>query len=253
MVVLLVPIILWVCGAYFKRVGWKVTNYQGDEIPYHLGFCIFLLVLGYAYIVNNVLVLIYLTVLWVTGFIDDRYGTKYPKGLKGHISLFLKTGKMTTGLLKLTSTLAVSMVFVSVIELRFLEQFVILLLLILPPHVMNLFDTRPLRVWKVIAIHALLYIPFILQMSFSLLFTVGFILSALVYIEGTRRGMLGDNGATLLGGIMGVIAVYQLPFFAQGLLICFYLFIIIVTEKISLSKWIEERPLLRKIDRWGIS
>lgn len=252
-IVILFPLILLASSFLFKKAGWKVTNYLGNDIPYNLGFCIFVTVLGYLLILENYLVIIYISTLWVTGFIDDRFGTKYPKGLKGHIGLFVKTGKVTTGLFKLISTLAVSYIFIMIFEGSLLERLAIFLLLILPPHVMNLFDTRPLRVWKVIAVHPFIYLPITFELSFPILFAVVLIVLTLIYFEGTRRGMLGDNGATLLGGLISISAIYQLSFSLQWLLICFYLMIILLTEKFSISKWIEKKPLLRRIDRWGVS
>ncbi|MFN7251125.1 MAG: hypothetical protein ACK4M9_10070 [Anaerobacillus sp.] len=252
-IVFLFPLVLSVTFIVFKKFGWIVTNYKGVETPYNLGFCIFLVVLAYVIFINNSLIIIYLTVLWFTGFIDDRFGTKYPKGLKGHIGLFISTGKITTGLVKLVSTITVSSLFLVVSEGGILEKSALFLLLVLPPHVMNLFDTRPLRVWKVCAIHSVIYLPVMFQLSFQMLFSLGGIIAFLIYFEGRKYGMLGDNGATLLGGIISIVAIYQLSISLQWLLICLYLLIVFLTEKISISEWIEERPFLRRIDRWGVS
>jgi hypothetical protein len=252
-IVFLFPIILWASSVLFKELGWKVTNYLGVEIPYNLGFCMFLVVFSYSIYLNNILISIYFSVLWVTGFIDDRFGTKYPKGLKGHIGLFVKTKKVTTGLFKLICTVTVALVFIMVNEAIFIEHFTVFLLLILPPHIMNLFDTRPLRVWKVIAMHSMLFFPVIFQLSFFMLFSAVIITISMIYFEGTKKAMLGDNGATLLGGVISVFAIFHLSLLLQWFLICFYFFIIFVTEKISISKWIENKPFLRRIDRWGVS
>jgi len=252
-IVVLFPIIIWISSLIFRKAGWKVTNYLGDEIPYNLGFCIFLIVLSYSLFVNDFFVFIYLSILWLTGFIDDRYGTKYPKGLKGHVVFFIRTGKITTGLLKLISTLLISFTFTVMLEGNIFEKLTVLLLLILTPHVMNLFDTRPLRVWKFIAAHLLILFPIILLLPFPMLFIVGIIVIELIYFEGARKGMLGDNGATLLGGIISIVVIYQLTLGLQWLLIIFYLFIVVVTERISISEWIEKKPLVKRIDRWGIS
>lgn len=251
-IVILFPFILWISSILFRKAGWKVINYVGDEIPYNLGFCIFFIALSYSFFLNNFVVLIYLSILWLTGFIDDRYGTKYPKGLKGHVVFFIQTGKLTTGLLKLVSTIVVSFIFTILMEGSLFEKFTMLLLLILTPHVMNLFDTRPLRVWKFIAAHLLILYPIIVLLSFPVLFGFGIIVTALIYFEGARKGMLGDNGATLLGGIVSMVVIYHLTLGLQWILISFYLFIIVITEKISISEWIEKKPLVKRIDRWGI-
>jgi UDP-N-acetylmuramyl pentapeptide phosphotransferase/UDP-N-acetylglucosamine-1-phosphate transferase len=252
-IVFLFPLVLLVSFFLFKKFGWTVTNYKGDETPYNLGFCIFIAVLAFFFVIDNLLIILYLTTLWFTGFIDDRFGTKYPKGLKGHISLFIATGKITTGLVKLVSTVTVSSLFLVVSEGGILERSTLFLLLVLPPHVMNLFDTRPLRVWKILAVHFVIYFPIMFQPSFRMSFSLGVIIAFLIYFEGRKYGMLGDNGATLLGGIVSIVAIYQLSISLQWLLICFYLLIVLLTEKISISEWIEQRPFLRRIDRWGVS
>ncbi len=251
-IVFLYPLFLWICKELFIQAKLNVTNNLGNKTPYFLGLAIYVAIISYDYFSNNIFMLTYLTVLWLTGFIDDCFGTNYPKGLKGHLRLFFKAKKISTGLLKLLCTVTIAFLIVALTEGSFLLRITIFLLLILPPHVMNLFDTRPLRVWKVIFVHIFLYFPLIFQLSFSLIFTVAIIVVSLIYFEGSRKGMLGDNGATLLGGLISVFAIYFLSFSIQWLLICFYLFIIFVTEKISISEWIERKPFLRRIDRWGV-
>ncbi|RXI99532.1 hypothetical protein DS745_15060 [Anaerobacillus alkaliphilus] len=251
-IVIIYPIILWVCSSFFKSVGWSVKNYLGVEVPYSLGLGVFIAILYFSFLLNAVFFL-YLSVLYVTGFIDDRFGTKYPKGLKGHVSLFFRTGRVTTGFLKLVSTLAVSFSVIFLVEGGIMEKLTMFLLLVLPPHVMNLFDTRPLRVWKVMSIHLLFFLPLFYQMTLSTILSLLFIALCLMYFEGTRKGMLGDNGATLLGGVLSVVAIVHLSITWQWLLISFYLLIILITERFSISEWIEKTPLLRKIDRWGVS
>ncbi|OIJ20325.1 hypothetical protein BKP45_09680 [Anaerobacillus alkalidiazotrophicus] len=249
-------IILFVTARLFVKLGWTVVNYKGDKVPYNIGLCVFislflLLVLKQSI---SLLALIYLATLWLTGFIDDCFGTKYPKGLKGHISLFIRKGKMSTGLLKLVGTIIISFIFATFIDDRtILEKIIIFLLLIMTPHVMNLFDTRPLRVWKVIFIHLFIFLPALFRLSVSTQVSVLLILSSFLYYEGTKRGMLGDNGATLLGGGISLGAIYHLSFFLQCILVLAYISIILITERISLTEWIESNPILSRIDRWGVS
>lgn len=252
-VVVLFPVIVWLSEWFFKKVGWKVTNYLGDEIPYNLGFGLLVALYFFSFLFGHIIFIIYLTLLWVTGIVDDCFGTKYPKGLKGHVRFFLATGNMTTGLLKLLCTVSIAFVITIWIEGGFLEKTLSFLLLILPPHIMNLFDTRPLRVWKVLILHCLLFYPYFFFIPNEIFLPFFVIVATLVYFEGSRRGMLGDNGATLLGGLVGVLSVLFLSITAQLSLVAFYVLMIIVTEKISISQYIEKRPLLKKIDQWGVS
>lgn len=256
-IALVVVIIMVVSSNLFRKVGLSVGNYRGEDTPYNLGLCAFIAVISiiyYYFIQVSLMELLYLTVIWLTGFIDDRFGTKYPKGLKGHIGLFVKKGKISTGLLKLVSTVTVAfLVTISISQNSVIEQISILLLLIVTPHVMNLFDTRPLRVWKVMLIHSFIFLPLLFRLSLNMQFTILFLILAFLYFEGTRRGMLGDNGATFLGGALSLLAINQLSVPLQYIFIATYFLIVFITEKISLSKWIDSRPILRKIDRWGVS
>lgn len=254
-VIVLFPLLLWLFAIIFIYLGWSVTNYLGDETPYSLGLC----VLGAGIFISRRLniesiIFIYMGMLWLTGFIDDRFGTKYPKGLKGHFQLFFHTGKVSTGLFKLASTVSVAAVF-SIFFYNGLiwERFAAFILLVLGPHVMNLFDTRPLRVWKVTGIQTITLLPFLIQMQVDFLMIIVFMIVSLIVFEGKMIGMLGDNGATLLGGMINLLAVTYLSALLQWLIVAIYCLIIFITERISLSEWIENTPILKRIDRWGVS
>lgn len=254
---LFTSLLLWGTSKLFLQLDCYVTNFEGNDTPYNLGLCIFIIVI-YFYQVNNLsiadLTFLYLFVLWLTGFIDDRFGAKYPKGLKGHIRLFLQSKKISTGLFKLIGTVTTALcVTIFNFSVGSIQLFVIFLLLILTPHVMNLFDTRPLRVWKVILLHSFLFTPLIFRTSIYDFASILFIIIVLTFFEAKRKTMLGDNGATLLGGILGLFAIIYLSIVMQVLLVLSYLLIIVVAEKISLSKWIEARPFLKWFDRLGVS
>ncbi len=259
-IALLSPLILSLFSQLYIRLGCKVTNYVGEETPYSLGGSMFFFVFYYVYILNldlGLATIFYIVVLWLTGLIDDRFGTKYPKGLKGHIDLFIRSRKISTGLLKLVGTFVAACLLVVVdvpmFPLGILNFIVIFSLLILTPHVMNLFDTRPLRVWKIVFLHGVMFWSLLLQMPFRFIVGLLIVLITFIYFEATRKAMLGDNGATLLGGVVSLLMIYHLSLPMQAMICLFYLFIVLVTEKISLSKWIEARPVLKWIDRWGVS
>ncbi|WNF37843.1 hypothetical protein RJD24_05175 [Bacillaceae bacterium IKA-2] len=253
-VIVLFPLLLWLFGIIFIYLGWSVTNYLGDETPYSLGLCVLgagIFILGSLNI--NSFIFIYLGILWLTGFIDDYFGTKFPKGLKGHLQLFIQTGKVSTGLIKLGSTVSVAAIFSFLFyNGLIIERLAAFILLVLGPHVMNLFDTRPLRVWKVIGVQAIAFLPLLLQLQVDFLLTLIFIIASLIIFEGKMLAMLGDNGATLLGGMINLLVVFYLSALLQWFVVAIYCLIIWVTERISLSEWIEKTPILKRIDRWGV-
>jgi UDP-N-acetylmuramyl pentapeptide phosphotransferase/UDP-N-acetylglucosamine-1-phosphate transferase len=256
-IVVLFPLLLFVCAKIFIKSGWKVTNYLGRETPYSLGLCVFIAICYVTFQVTSKITtfaILYLFVLWLSGFIDDRFGSKYPKGLKGHILLFVNTGRISTGLVKLSSTIIAALVYITyIVNGTYIDRIVAFFILIMSPHVMNLFDTRPLRVWKVLALHSVMFIPFLWQVSFGLLASIFFMIASIIYFEGNRIGMLGDNGATLLGGVVSIFAIYNLQLSLQLLLLGIYISVIVFTERFSISALIEKSPFLKRIDRWGVS
>lgn len=241
---------------FFEKVGWHVTNYLKVRIPYSLGFCLliacfihgrFFLYPSYSYIFG------YLTIIWFIGFIDDTQGTKYPKGLRGHIKYLLVERKVSTGIIKIFGT-----VFISAITTWLLNPITMIdasryfFLLIFTPHVMNLLDTRPLRVWKLAGINAFLFLPFLYNFLVQVVM-FGLLLVPITYFESKKKAMLGDNGATLVGGAIALVIIFQLSPTIQTILLLFYFFIILLAEKVSISKLIEKNGVLRVFDRWGVS
>lgn len=257
MVIVLFPLVIVVITLLLAHYQCQVTNFRGDEITYSLGvailFGVLFFIVNYTELNLHTSIYLYLAVLWVTGFIDDRYGTKYPKGIKGHLRYFFRKGIISTGLMKLVATniAAIGVVFYHHVSFR--NTIPAFFLLIITPHIMNLFDTRPLRVWKLLVIHLLVLLPLLVGLSLRTFGALLLIVAPIVFFEGRKWAMLGDNGATLIGGIVGTIITFTVPLLFQWLVIISYFFIVIITERYSITKWIESRPILRKIDQWGVS
>jgi hypothetical protein len=74
-----------------------------------------------------------------------------------------------------------------------------------------------------------------------------------VYIGGELKEiyMMGDTGANLLGGIIGLYAVWQLNIAEAIVFLVFYLLIHIFAEFRSISGYIESNRLLNFIDCIG--
>ncbi|WP_209123106.1 hypothetical protein [Alkalihalobacillus sp. BA299] len=255
------PLVAIASMVFFTRMNWTANNFLQQSIPYSIG--VFVL---YSYIIFAIfspwdndlfsgISIIYLIGIWLIGLIDDVIGDRSPKGLKGHIYQFIRAGVFSTGLLKLTGTLMLTFFWLYLIEPVSLEQWIrYSLILILTPHVMNLFDTRPLRVWKVSLLHVAIFIPYVVvNVSFSYyLFLLTFLFIFYV-LEGHAVAMLGDNGATLVGGIIAIITISYAPIHQQYIMVLLLVLLTVVAERISITKWIEKHPLMKIVDRWGLS
>ncbi|WP_227938448.1 hypothetical protein [Alkalihalobacillus deserti] len=254
-----VPIIAYLSMIAFKMMNLGVKNYEGKDVPYSLGV---LIIYSYSFMyafpprLNPSLSFasfVFVLSIWLLGLIDDVYGKPYPKGLKGHMIYFVKNHILTTGLLKAGGTVVTAIVFLWVSELRsYLAYFVAFLLLTGLPHVMNLFDTRPLRVWKLAISLLALVMVFNPLPSFRFILMVLTVFYIWYVLEGYRKAMLGDNGATGIGAILAVIVVNQFSLSVQYGLLVFVLVLILVSEKYSFSALIESSSFLRAIDRIGI-
>lgn len=254
------PIIAYLSMVAFYSMNLTVVNYESKWVPYSLGAVI---LYSYAmlhafppYPIEALSFSAYLYVLgvWLLGFIDDRFGKPYPKGLKGHIRYVTETRVMTTGLLKATGTVLFALLYLwtkqpSFFAINLLSFFLLTGL----PHVMNLFDTRPLRVWKVSLCMAVLIFmvtplpPFLFVLTLLAVFYISFVL------EGHRKAMLGDNGATLVGAIFAVIFINHTSLPVQFSVLLAVLFFILLAEKWSISALIERWSMLKVIDQIGIA
>ncbi|MFV8827983.1 hypothetical protein [Alkalihalobacterium sp. APHAB7] len=255
------PLVAIASMLFFTRMNWTSTNFLKRSIPYSIGFFVLYSYLTFAifspweiYVFSGVS-MIYLCGLWLIGLVDDVMGDKRTKGLKGHIRKFIQEGTFSTALLKLTGTFMLAYIWISLMVPATVEQWIrYSLILILTPHVMNLFDTRPLRVWKVSLLHVAIFLPYVVvNVPFAYyLFLLSFFFLFYV-LDGHAVAMLGDNGATLIGGILAIVTVLYAPILQQYIVIILLILLTVIAERISFSKWIEKHPIMKRVDQWGLS
>ncbi|WP_332695910.1 hypothetical protein [Halalkalibacter lacteus] len=253
------PVVAYLSMITFQTMNLGVLNYENKQVPYSLGVVIiysFAFTYAFPPQINETLsfsAFLYVFSIWFLGLIDDIYGKPYPKGLKGHIMHAIGKGIFTTGLVKAVGTVAFAILFLWMNQPdSIVASFVALCLLIGFPHVMNLFDTRPLRVWKVtvcIVIFVLITNPLPSFVFIMILLSVFYVLYVL---EGYKKAMLGDNGATVIGAILAVVILNHLSLLLQMLLLFIVVLFIALAEKYSFSKVIERSSLLRRIDQLGV-
>lgn len=190
-------------------------------------------------------------VVGIAGFIDDRYGSKSVKGIKGHYLFLIHNKRITTGVAKGLLTMLLGLYFVSRIHNSILLLLFSTITFGLWTNIFNLLDVRPGRAikgfWGMFIIVFLLHFEHMfLPEGLILLLTV-----VLFFVDITERGMLGDAGSNIIGGIVA----YWIIMFASNLeLVLYFLIGVYLTayaEKKSFSKWIENHSIVRSIDQWG--
>jgi UDP-N-acetylmuramyl pentapeptide phosphotransferase/UDP-N-acetylglucosamine-1-phosphate transferase len=260
------------------RGGHVRRNFQGRDIPTSVGVAFVLsafimapfalLMLGRAHHVSDAFAVLALAAgFGVLGLIDDLTRTREKGGILGHTKNFLRTGHMSTALIKAGFGLVLCAGVL--VLLRGSKDWpmtlVDTLILALSANAMNLLDVRPGRAVKgfLFALPALILISSVLTLfgnqatvaQHTLVLIVPFALWAFMYLplDLKRKAMLGDAGSNVLGVIMGLALVWELShpsrLAALGLLALFH----VVCELKSLTEIIEKVPPLRWLDNLWVS
>ena len=254
--------------SFFYRRQWTTLNYKGESVAASFGL---MFIVHYALFWFGLwMVQLKWTAAWwwrqesmplfwfilfltVLGWLDDRYGTKETKGFKGHLRALYKDRKVTTGLLKAAGGWLLSILVSFNISSDLFSWIVHALVIVLAMHVSNLLDVRPGRAVKGFWCFSLGLLPW-LDGGFLLSVYLPVFLSTIVLFQydRLRLAMLGDTGALVLGGVLGLVVVHAtLPGIDFVYFIVFTV-LSILAEKVSFTAWIEQSPWLSKIDQWGI-
>jgi UDP-N-acetylmuramyl pentapeptide phosphotransferase/UDP-N-acetylglucosamine-1-phosphate transferase len=185
------------------------------------------------------------------GFIDDVLGGE-DRGFRGHL-LALRQGRVTTGMLKLAGGAAIAFVLAAqpgfVTGKRLLADAV---LIALAANLGNLLDRAPGRVLKcaLVAYVPLAFIAGTGPVGIAVAPVMG--AAAGVLPDDLReRSMLGDTGANLLGGVLGLMAVFTLGRGARTAVLVALVVANLASEFVSYSRVIERVPPLRWADGLG--
>lgn len=216
-------------GSSFSPFSIRQTFYSFE----HLGLAI--IILGY----------------FSLGTIDDYAEAGSGKGLAGHARA-LREGRLTTGALKAVGGLALGWVFGAVLERTLLEAFVAGLVVALSANLINLLDLAPGRAVKAFL---LWWAPLAVATSASPFLPLSLVIggSAAVWLptDLSEKGMLGDAGANLLGGVAGagIVVAFSMP--GQLVALAILLGLTLASERVSFSRVIGRTPGLRELDRLG--
>jgi UDP-GlcNAc:undecaprenyl-phosphate/decaprenyl-phosphate GlcNAc-1-phosphate transferase len=225
------------------------TNYRGRRVIFPIG--VLLLVAGvFALTAGLNRWLVFLCGVGYLGLVDDLAGGP-ARGWRGH-GVAVARGELSTGAIKAAGTLALAAYAVAGTDATGLLYLADLLVLALAAHTGNLLDTRPGRSEKALAFAATV----ICLGSWSLA-PLGPIAPLLpvaalcAWLTLSERAMLGDTGASLIGGMIGVLIVTTLSPLGIGLALAALVVISLYGEFRSISEAIERVPLLQRLDSLG--
>jgi UDP-GlcNAc:undecaprenyl-phosphate/decaprenyl-phosphate GlcNAc-1-phosphate transferase len=225
------------------------ANYRGRQVAYPLGALLLVAALA-ALVAGPARWMVFLAGLGCLGLIDDlvRAG---PRGWRGHARAVAR-GELSTGAIKATGTVALAAYAAASGGVTGPEYVADVAVLTLAAHLGNLLDTRPGRTEKALALTAAVVCaaswslaplepiaPLIVPVAAGAWFTL------------RERAMLGDSGASLIGGMIGVLLVTTMTGPGTYLALAGLIAISLYGEFRSIASAIDRVPLLQRLDSFG--
>jgi len=193
--------------------------------------------------------LVFLCGIGYLGLLDDLAGGS-ARGWRGH-GLAVARGELSTGAIKAAGTLALA-AYAAGSEASGPGLIAEVLVLALTAHLGNLLDTRPGRPEKAFALTAA--VVCLTSWSLAPLGPIAPVIPAVGLCAGLtlgESGMLGDTGASLIGGMIGVLLVTTLSPLGLALALAVLAAISLYGEFRSISAAIGRVPLLERLDSIG--
>jgi UDP-GlcNAc:undecaprenyl-phosphate/decaprenyl-phosphate GlcNAc-1-phosphate transferase len=227
----------------------KRPNYRGRRVLFPLGI-VLLATAGIALTAGLDRWLVFLCGVGYLGLLDDLAGGS-ARGWREH-ERAVAHGELSTGAIKAVGTVAFAAYAVAGESASGPTYVADVLVLCLAAHLGNLLDTRPGRSEKALALTAA-----VLCLASRSLAPLGPIAPLIPVVAGCawltlrERAMLGDTGASLIGGMIGVLLVTTLSPLGIGLALAVLVAISLYGEFRSISAAIERVPLLDRLDSLG--
>lgn len=190
--------------------------------------------------------------LGLLGLLDDLAGEGESGGFSGHLRA-LRHGRFTTGSLKLFGGAAVAIVAVQGPRSDSLGRVVLdAAVIALCANAANLFDRAPGRTVKV-SLFAFLVLVAATGAPAELLAVavVAGAAAGLLWPDLREQMMLGDVGANVLGGVIGLGVVIATAPTTRTIVLLGVLALNLASEAVSFSRVIDKVPPLRALDRAG--
>jgi UDP-N-acetylmuramyl pentapeptide phosphotransferase/UDP-N-acetylglucosamine-1-phosphate transferase len=248
-----------------SAAGHTRPNYRGRRLPFPLGVLIVAAALValiplalLQHLGSNADVLapaqqpvaLYVLGVALLGLIDDELNNQ-ARGVRGHAAA-LRDGRLSTGTLKAVGTIALALLALNGDGSSKIHYLLAAAVLVLATHVFNLIDLRPGRCVKAfVLLGAGLTLG---TMSAEPLWPLG-VFVAPVLVAGLydvrERGMLGDTGSGLVGGLAGLWLIESLSSTGQAVALALLVIIALYGEIRSISALVDRTPGLRALDSWG--
>jgi UDP-N-acetylmuramyl pentapeptide phosphotransferase/UDP-N-acetylglucosamine-1-phosphate transferase len=185
------------------------------------------------------------------GFIDDMLGGE-DRGFRGHFAA-LARGRLTSGMVKLLGGAGIALVLAAAPGfVTWQRLFADAVLIALAANLANLLDRAPGRVIKC---SLLAYLPLAFVAGTG---PVGIAAAPLLGAamgmlpeDLHERVMLGDTGANVLGGVLGLIVVLECSRATRNVVFIALIALNLASELVSFSRVIDRVPPLRWLDQLG--
>jgi UDP-GlcNAc:undecaprenyl-phosphate GlcNAc-1-phosphate transferase len=222
------------------------ANYRGELVAFPLGALLLGAVLV-ALAVNPSRPLVFLAGVGCLGLLDDLVDGG-PRGWREHAGAVAR-GEFSTGAIKAAGTLGLALYAAYGGGLALLADAGVLTL---SAHLGNLLDTRPGRSEKALGLTAGL--TCLGSWSLAPIGPIAPLLAPVVlgaWFTLRERAMLGDSGASLIGGMIGIVTVTALGEPATCLALTALIAISLYGEFRSISAAVGRVPLLERLDSIG--
>jgi UDP-GlcNAc:undecaprenyl-phosphate/decaprenyl-phosphate GlcNAc-1-phosphate transferase len=231
-------------------------NYRGRQVVFPLGALLLpagvVMALAWPWAAGSGRWIAFLAGVGALGLIDDALGGS-PRGWRGH-GRALASGEPTTGAIKAVGTAALAAWAAAGLDLGGPEYVAAVGVLTLAAHLGNLLDTRPGRTEKALAL-ALAALCLAAWSLAPLRPIAPFLppVAAGAWLTLRERAMLGDSGASLIGGLLGVAVVTSVSGAALYPALAGLIATSLYGEFRSIASLVERVPLLYRLDSLGRS
>jgi UDP-GlcNAc:undecaprenyl-phosphate GlcNAc-1-phosphate transferase len=225
------------------------ANYRGRPVLFPLG-AVLLTAAAAALVADPSRWLVFLAGVGTLGLLDDLAAGE-PRGVRGHARAVIQ-GRLSTGAIKAAGTLGLAAYASAGAGLGAAQLPAAIGVLALAAHLGNLLDTRPGRSEKALALMAA--VVCIGSRSLAALEPVAALLAPVAFcawLTLRERAMLGDSGASLIGGMIGILLVTNLSAVGLWLALAALIAISLYGEFRSISSAIGRVPLLQRLDSLG--
>ena len=224
-------------------------NYRGRRVLFPLGL-ILLLTAAFTLPAGLNRWLVFLCGVGYLGLLDDLAGGS-ARGLREH-GLAVARGELSTGAIKAAGTLALAAYAAAGTDAGGALFACEALVLALAAHLGNLLDTRPGRTEKAFGLIAAAVCLASLSLTpLGPIASLVPVVAICAWLTLSERAMLGDTGASLIGGMIGVLLVTTLSAAGIVLALAGLIAISLYGEFRSISTAIERVPLLYRLDSLG--